>query len=100
MAIVNSIHAADIVRRVAELVREEPSVRSLYYRQSGEVAEFWLLSEPIDRETERQVRQIRRTLFDKFPDALFEFHLINPRLSEGLDPPVLIPEDATLVTML
>ena len=100
MAIANSIHAADLVRRFAELARKESSVRSLYYRPSGEVSEFWLLTEPIDVETERRVRQIRHTIFDTFPDTLFEFHLINPRLSEDLDPRVLIPEDATLVTML
>ncbi len=100
MVIANSIYAADLVRHFAELVREEPAARILYYRQSGEISEFWLITEPIDVETERRVRTIRRALFERFPETLFEFQLINPRLSEDLDPRVLIPGDANIVTML
>jgi hypothetical protein len=89
-----------MVHDVAELVRAEPAARSLYYRQTGAVLEFWLLTDPIEIETERRVRNIRRAIFEMFPDMLFEFQLINPRLSEDLDPQVLIPEDAAIATML
>jgi hypothetical protein len=99
MAIANSTRAG-MVRQLAELVRNEPAVRSHYYLQIGDVDEFWLLTEPMDIETERRVRRIRRTIFDSFPDTLFEFHLINPRLSKDLDPSLRIPEDAAVVIML
>ncbi len=61
--------------------------------------EFWVVTEPIDVEVEKRVRRIRHSLYEMFPDSQFEFHLINPRLSESFDLGVFVPEDAILVLM-
>jgi len=99
MIVSNIVHAPEIVQRFAEIAKSEPAIRHLYYRQSGPFPEFWVVTEPIDVEVEKRVRQIRHSLYELFPDARFELHLINPRLSESFELGVFVPEDAILVLM-
>ena len=86
--------AVDLAAAYAGLVRQEFGPRELWFRQWGPVAQLWLVTETIDRETERRLTRIGRQLYSGFPETLIDFHLLNPRLLEEDDLRAFIPDGA------
>ena len=94
MSIVHPPNVADIARTFAEAMEHESAARDLYFRQWGLTSELWLVTDAVDRETERQLRRSGRLLRHRFPEALIDLHVINRALIEDKDFDALIPEGA------
>jgi hypothetical protein len=94
MVAANQVNVIEMARRFAEAVKDEPAARALWFRQLGSIAELWLVTDPVDLETETRIRKAGRLLFTYFPDALIDFQLINPALSASADQDPRIPADA------
>ena len=94
MVIAKHVSAAEMARRFAEAVKDEPAARQLWFRQLGPLSEFWLVTDPIDLETESRIRKAGRLLSRYFPNALIDFQVINPDLSRSEDQDPRIPSNA------
>lgn len=94
MAVKHSTSAQAIGRAFAKLLRGEASARRLAVRAVRDYVEVWLLTEPIDGETERRLYNAGGAIHDHFPEARIRFHVVNPRHYEdsGTLPPV--PDEA------
>jgi hypothetical protein len=86
----------DIGIRLAELLHEQASdvVRGLWMAvHPGEIT-FWILTTPIDTDTQERLYEQAAALYDQFPDALLDFHILNPQWYEGGDALSQLPPDA------
>jgi hypothetical protein len=95
MTVLDQANAAGMAETFAEAVRGEPAARTLYFRQWGLVSEFWLVTDPIDLETERRLRQVSNLLYQKFQDALIDFQILNPEILGATEPEAFIPTGAS-----
>lgn len=80
MAISQQVTAHDVGSRFAEEVRHVPVVQGVWTRAVRDYIELWLLTEPIDAETERRLYALDGPLQRWFPDTYINFYLVNPRL--------------------
>lgn len=53
-----------------------------------------MLTGPIDLSIERDLYALVSQLYDRFPTARIEFHLINPRRYEDFDLEAIVPQKA------
>lgn len=91
--------AEEIARYLLEIVEDRSVIRRLWTRHVDGVAEVWIMTDPIDVETEKRIHGLDHELYRKFPNTLFEVRLLNLRLSESPDISYLVPRDAKLFTM-
>jgi hypothetical protein len=79
VAVENVAQAQAIGQYLAELLRDRPTVQRLWYTMphSDSVA-FWLLTEPIAFDAERDLYEFDLMLHDRFPDAYARLHVLNP----------------------
>lgn len=94
MALENAISVHEVGHVLADAVREDPAALDLWIRGDHDRIVIWLLTMPIDRETERRLYGRATLLYERFPRMAIEFRLINPRLFETLDLTTIIPPDA------
>lgn len=80
MAISQEITAHDVGRRLADEVRQDPAAQGVWTRAVRDYIELWLLTDPIDAETERRFYALDAPLQRFFPNTYINFHLVNPRL--------------------
>lgn len=84
----------ELAAALAEMVRHEPSVLRMWVSSHRGVVSFWLLTPEIEAEEERHLYGLSGDLQDRFPDAFFHVHLINPRYYEWFDLDMLLPQGA------
>jgi hypothetical protein len=94
MVVSNVSNAADMARWLSHQVKEEPSVRELWFRQFGTISELWLVTVPTDLQTEQRLRRAGRLLHGKFPGALIDYQVLNRDLVSEAGLETLIPKDA------
>lgn len=80
MAITQNLSAYDVGRRLADEISQDPAARGLWARNVRDYVELWLLTEPIDADTERRLYSVAASLYDWFPGAYIRFSVVNPRL--------------------
>lgn len=80
MAISQQATAQDVGRRFADAVRQDPVAQGVWTRAVRDYIEVWLLTEPIDAETERRLYGLSASLDRWFPETYIQFYLVNPRL--------------------
>lgn len=80
MAISQQATAQDVGRRFAEEVRQDPAVQGVWARAVRDYIELWVLTDPIDAETERRLYALDAPLQRWFPTTYIYFYLVNPRL--------------------
>lgn len=79
MAISQHVTAQDVGRRFADEVRQDSVAQGVWTRAVRDYIEVWLLTEPIDAETERYFYAAGALLHHWFPGAYIRFRLVNPR---------------------
>jgi|ThiBio_1000_plan_1041568.scaffolds.fasta_scaffold46824_1 hypothetical protein len=89
----------EIARYLLEIAEDKSVFRRMWTHQTGEVAEIWIMTEPIDVETEKRIHGLGRELYKKFPNTLFDVRLLNLRLSDSPDLSFLVPRNAKLFNM-
>jgi hypothetical protein len=94
MAVLSQVDAREVARSFAGLARAEPAALRLWFSIHRGVVKLWLLTEPIEAETERGLYALMQAIYERFPDADIRLHLVNPRLFDAPDPVRLIPSDA------
>ena len=74
--------------------RRHPAARRLWAWAYRDYVELWLLTDPIDTDTELHLYGVSFELYDRYPKTDIRFHLLNPRYFEELDPDLVIPPGA------
>lgn len=98
MVAIESSLGVDIGQAVAEPVLAFPGICSLWVRQRGSEAEFWVLTEPTDDvAAERVLTDVEDLFYDRLPEMRLEIHLINPARFKPFDLATVIPPDAVRV---
>jgi hypothetical protein len=86
----------ELGRQLAELLRDHArdTVRGLWMAvHPGEIT-FWILTTPIDTDTQERLYEQAAALYEQFPDAAVDFHILNPHWYEGGDVLSQLPPDA------
>jgi hypothetical protein len=91
---VQTVDAHDLASALAEMVRDDPSVLRMWVSSHRGVASFWLLTPDIESKEERRLYRLTGDLQDRFPTALFNFHLLVPHYYEWFDLDMLLPQGA------
>jgi hypothetical protein len=79
MTVKHNVDAKTLGKRFAQLVRERDlPVQSVWVRDTGEVPEIWIITEPMDLASERPIHQALVDLHRIFPVSLFDDRVINP----------------------
>jgi hypothetical protein len=89
-------------QRFAEQVREREDADRLWVSRHRDEVEVWLLTKPIEMETERAFYSAAMMLYEWFPKAHIAFHLLNPRHFQGVSEDGLLsilPENADEVSL-
>jgi hypothetical protein len=80
MAITRRPTARDIGTVFAERASQEPVVRELWVTEENHGVHLWLLIDPIDDDdAERALYGLTEVLYERFPEADFQMHVMNPR---------------------
>jgi hypothetical protein len=58
----------------------------------GEIT-FWILTAPIETDAQEQLYQQAAAIYEQFPDAPIDFHILNPRWYTGGDALSQLPPD-------
>jgi hypothetical protein len=80
MTISPHVTAQDVGRRFVEEVRQDPVAQGVWVRAVRDYIEVWLLTDPIDAETERHFYGLSALLDRWFPETYIQFYHVNPRL--------------------
>ncbi len=94
MAITPAVDAREAAESLAAEVSAEPAVEHLFVSTDRDLIELWLLTAPTDAETERRLYGLQLELYDRFPDAYFRVHVINPDYFEDGDISGIVPSEA------
>ncbi|HZS02644.1 MAG TPA: hypothetical protein VFE37_28275 [Chloroflexota bacterium] len=95
MAITPDVRADAIARRLSEeLARAEGAVLGLWLTMPRGVLTFWVLTRPIDLETQQRLYERTAVIYECFPNAEFVVHILNPEWYEGGDAAGALPPDA------
>ena len=99
MAIDQTIDTKLMAQRYADAVREMPTALDLYYQQYRGVAEFWLVTSPIDVQTQMEFYGASRLLYDQFPEVPIDFHIINPAHYVPFDLSTILPKGVSRIVV-
>lgn len=94
MAIADPVTTQDTGRTFAQMVRDEQAALRLWARHHRDYLEFWLLTVPIDADTERRLYAAGVELRDRFPEVNIRVRILNPRFFEHDDLTELVPAGA------
>jgi hypothetical protein len=83
MAVAKKKSSAQAVGRAfAELARHESVIHEVWVSEHPEI-HIWAIVDPIDMETTRHLHGLIGPLFDQFPTADFQLHVLNPDEHRG-----------------
>jgi hypothetical protein len=95
MTVKQDIDAKALGKRFAQLVRERDlPVQSVWVRDTSEVPEIWIITEPMELEQMRPVYEARIALRRSFPAADYAFNTINPDWISSFSETDHIPADS------
>lgn len=101
MAVVDHVSAHEMVRGFAEAIKVEPAVRRLWaWTEPGHIepgrdyVELWLLTDPVDPETDRRLGEAAMLLHDRFPEAYIRMHTMTTEMLGGREPTGAIRQGA------
>ncbi len=91
MAVTDRATLAEIGQTYAAAVRDEPTAKQLWAGSHRDYFELWLVTDPIDADTERRFYKAELVLHDRYPEAYIRFHVLNPGHFDPFEPADLIP---------
>lgn len=95
MAVENRATAEEVARFLSDCVRDDPLVQRLYISAPrDDVTAVWLVTVPADYASYRRLYELALPLYERFPDNLIDFHVVNPREYVN-DVRLTLPPDAT-----
>src|SRR5215216_6646990 len=78
MAVATRVTAGELGRSFATAVRDEAPVSGLWASTEHGDVHLWLLVEAIDADTEDRLYELADLLYNRFPEADFQLHILNP----------------------
>lgn len=78
----------------SEFTRSEDIVQGLWRSQHRGVVSFWILTSAIDPVTQQALYQRSSVLYERFPTAEFDVHILNPHWFADDDALGALPPDA------
>ena len=94
MAFPKVANLSNIGETLVTLLQGKPEALRLWADTNRDEIEFWLLTEPIPIDTERDLYGVATELHDHFPESFIEFHLVNPRHFQDFDVTEIVPTSA------
>jgi hypothetical protein len=97
---VNRVHrdspgdARELGSTFARVLKHDAAAARLWVSTQPDVVELWVLTEVVDAEDERRLYRLVDTLYERFPEARFRLHLLNPSTYDEFDLGDLLPPDA------
>jgi len=93
MAIATEITPHELGRIFAEAVGADERAAGLWASADLDGLHLWLVVEPMELDAERHFHELADVLYERFPDLIFEVHILNPRnYAEGAE--TAVPEMA------
>jgi hypothetical protein len=99
MAITDDTRAAALARGFSALLAGAEGVRGLWITTNRGAVTFWVLTDPLDLERHERIYERSASLYDQFPDALFDVHVLNPEWFEGGNALSALPPDARQIVL-
>ena len=85
---------------LAGMVRDDPAVLRMWVSSHRGVASFWLLTQAsVATAAERRLYGLSGALFDRFPEADFRLHVVNPRDYEPFELDIVLPTGAKEIAL-
>jgi hypothetical protein len=95
MAVKSSVRPDELGRRLSEALGTlGETVKGLWMTVHRGGVSFWILTPPIDAATQRALYERTAVLYEHFPQAEFDVHVLNPEWFDGVDPMGALPQDA------
>lgn len=83
MVVTGSISTREIGRAFAQVARDAHVVEELWVSTGRDGVHLWLLTAPIDLDAEEHLHELTDPLYEQFPEADFQLHVLNPRHYRG-----------------
>ncbi len=86
-------------RLSAALAGADGIVQGLWMTTSRGAVTFWILTGPIDTVMQQSLYERSTILYDDFPEAVFDVHVLNPDWFEGGDALSALPPAAQPIAL-
>jgi hypothetical protein len=93
VAITMPTNAGELGRAFAQAAQNEPLAQEVWVTMRRDGVHLWLLVEQAGDDEERQLFGLLDVLDDRFPEADFQLHILNPA-SYTIDLHDVLPRDA------
>jgi hypothetical protein len=95
MAVRHEVQPDEVGRSLgAELARSDGAVQGLWMTAHRGVLTFWILTRPIDFETQQALYERTAVLYEQFPGVEFVVHVLNPEWFTGGNALSALPPEA------
>src|SRR5688572_32386061 len=98
MALLSRPFARELGRALAQAARSEAAVEELWISTQRDGIHLWLLTTAIDMAAERRLHRLTALLYERFQNAEFQLHVLNPR-HHGGDARRSLPSDADQIAL-
>ena len=98
MVVHQHIDAHTIARHIVDQVRDEPDVQEIWLNESPELVDLWLITGPINDETELRLYDKTGATYRDLPAGRFRLHVIHPAMfADGTDLRTIVARGAKRV---
>jgi len=95
MVIKSDVRPVQLGRGLQDALAEAgDTIEGLWMTVHHGAVSFWILTPPIDAATQRALYERTSLLYERFPQAEFDVHILNPEWFVGADPASALPRDA------
>lgn len=98
MALLARPFARELGKALAQAARTEAAAEELWVTTQPDGVHLWLVTTSIDMATERQLHRLTGVLYERFLNAEFQLHVLNPRHHSG-DARRALPRDAEQIPL-
>ena len=99
MALTTQTYAEQVGRAYAEAVRGHEAVLELWVTSVPGCVRVWMVTPPIDADTERSLHGLSRAVYERFGKADFMLLILNPRHHVRGDVRDAVPRDAVQIPL-
>ncbi len=99
VALTTKTYAEQVGRAYAEAARGNEAVLELWVSAVPGNVHVWMITPPIDADTELELHRLSGGVYDHFGKADFQLHILNPRNYPGGDARPSVPRGAVRIPL-